>query len=233
MENINADYNITKQIKEIILKTHPIIDNRTEILYKYPKSEINIRLIYERDNTTVQFIDGYETSKKQLEETISTKGLISLNQIKELIDFILSDRSYIDGINIEENGFEIIFSINTLYSVNKGINCNDIKLYLDFDKHHDCYNLLNYYQNEIIKYLYEKLKHTNNFKRKNSEYIKLTKEIIINSLDDNDLKMILTLIDNKVLQEMLTNLSNEHFIKLYDMLQQNEDKKRTRKLINK
>lgn len=228
--NYEKDKEILQRIKDIILNRFPVLDDRLDILFTNPRPSMKIFMNFsEYDNkefTQISFSFGTELFKKSVPESLKVDGLISNDVLISIISFILDDHDVIKSINKFEKNIFLSFEVDLRNDNMKGMGCGEIELELDFKFCPNPEEALNSYLKTIVNSFYEKLKHTETFKREYNKYCLLAKEKIINSLTQDELYSLVSLLDNKDLCEMLLNLSNERFIEIYNEFENQKARKK-------
>ena len=202
MENIEYSKDLVSDIKDMLLKYCPYMENRLDLIDSKEK-EFDIILNINDVLSSVDFVYGNHGSKSGVDKELRVDGRsISLEEVEELIDFIKSDHTYMfyDKHDRHRNLAKFKFNINKdgEESTN-GINCSTIGLILNFR-----------YQPELEKkYLY-----FINKKYFNSSDISIekeyTEEVIksyVDSLDKDGLMYLLNQMSEEDLKELLiTNI---------------------------
>ena len=238
MKNYELSYNneeeILNLIKKIILDKHPIVSDRTKILYpdynepQTPEMQITFSFIKidEKDITQVSFMDGTHNYKKGLQEYILINGFISKKVICNLINYLLIDHDYFENIYRHNTSFELSMNVNGCDDNMHGISCGKINLEFDYYNHPDNKRLLSEYFKIIATTFYEQLKETNMFQKEFSNYCNLVKEEFIKSLTDEELKSFIDLLGNDDLYNLIRSIPNNRFIELYNQYNNQEDIKK-------
>ena len=224
MEKLELDYNndneILKIIIDIILKRHPIVNDRVDILFEYPRTSMDIIFrfyeVEDKQYTRIYFTDGTDITKYSIPEQLIINNLVSTKMLCNLIYYILNDHDHIKNISIQDNFISLSFDVNMNDDNMNGISCGDINLRLDFCCINDSRLLINDYLTNIISNFYDKLKHVKSFNEQYNKYRSLLQDNIINSMSDEELHDFINLLDNYDLCNMLLGISNEHFFELYD-----------------
>ena len=236
--NYNNNVKILDEIKKIILKRHPIVDDRLNILYpsskdpRCPEMEIQF-LFYKIDNkniTQILFLDGTSSYKSNIPEQIEINDLISKNILCDLISYLLTDHNLFENIYKYNTSIELPLIVDGRDENLHGISCGKIILKLDFNSHPDNELLMNEYLKVITTTFYEQLKRTNTFQKDLSNYCNNVKSEFINSLTTEELKQFINLLNNNDLCNLIYSMPNNRFIELYNKYNKEEKIKKLTKL---
>lgn len=149
---------IIEKIKDILIKKHPIVEDRLAITSKYPSPQFDIDILFINDKNTdytiIRFLDGSEAARTSIDNEIIINGLINPSTINELIYNILLDHDYISHSSLTSSEMNISFKYDLRENNLKGISCGVITLNLYFKSHPEEEQLQDLYSKEIIK-LYE------------------------------------------------------------------------------
>lgn len=238
LDNTDSD-KIVEEIKKIIISRHPIIENRSEVLMKYgrPRYAMDIEFNIGKDDdyfTQVCFLDGTNNFKSSIKENLMIKGLVDKEVLIKLIAFILENCNYIRTIdkcsgykNIPAM-FKLDFDINFGEHNEVGLDCHYLGLKMEtYEK--DAANIMKPYLVEIGNTYYDNLKHTYLFQKQYQNYMELSKDEFLNSLNSEELRYFFELLDDSILRNMVLNMANDEFIDTYKKFENSKVKKLERK----
>lgn len=207
---IKQNEDLATFVKSTIFKYCPYIDDRLSILGNAKCPEIDIEININNNETQVMFLFGNANFKQSIPERVIIPYVIEFDEIRKIIDFILSDHEFIKNINLYNNLFELNFAINWTDESVKGINCGDIGLHLKFN---NSVELEKQYLYLLFQEYFSILEHTPAFKRIKSKYINSIKQSYLNVLDKSQIISLLNAMNENELKELLYNLDNDIFIK--------------------
>lgn len=224
---------ILKTLIDIILRKHPIVEDRSHVLYpnfnepRTPEMEIHFNFYNEDEKSITQviFMDGTKSYKESIPDMVITDGLISKEIVCIFIDYLLLDHDWFKDIYKYHTNIKIPMGVSSNDCMMNGISCGEICLNLDFNNHSDGKVLLNEYFKVIVIRYYEKLKHTNSFDGWFSEYCNFVKSDFINSLTIEEMKKFITSLNGDDLCNLIYSIPNDRFIELYNDYNSNDDVK--------
>ena len=221
MNNITEyNANLESFIKDVIYKYCPYIEDRLHILGNARSPQFNIDISID-NQSQVRFLFGNSNFKQSIPEQATIKNIIEFEKIANIIDFILKDHEIIKDINIYKNIVNLIFAINWTNQSIKGINCGDIELNLTFNNA----ELEKQYLYLLFQKYYIYLEQVPSFKKVKDKYFNNIKQSYFSDLDKNKLLLLLNKMDEDELKELLYNLDNDVFIKYITNNKDNKVKK--------
>lgn len=209
--NVECYENLISYIKSVILKYCPYTEDRLSILGDAKSRALDIKFIISNKESQIFFHFGESSFKRTTPERATTTYLISFDEISEVIDFIISDHEVIHKINIFDRGFELGFAINWSEENIKGIDCGDIGLSFSFESK----ELQKEYLYFLFKKYYTNLEKTEAFKIIKNEYLNNIKHYLLDSLDKEELLLVLNGMSEKELKDLLYGLDNDTFSKYF------------------
>ncbi len=214
--------NLILFIKNIILKYCPYVENRISILGKAKAPQFDINIDIKNEETQIMFLFGNNNFKQSIDEKVEISGIITFNEIKDIIDYILSDHEIVKELYIYNNKLNLNFAINWTDENLKGINCSDITIQIKFNDS----NLEKDYLYLLFKTYYNYLIKVPAFKKIRDNYIYKEKESYFEKLNKNELINFLNMLNEDELRKLLLDLNNDTFIKYYD-----NDKEKSKVLV--
>ena len=214
--------NLILFIKNIILKYCPYVENRISILGKAKAQQFDINIDIKNEETQIMFLFGNNNFKQSIDEKVEISRIITFNEIKDIIDYILSDHEIIKELHIYNNELNLNFAINWTDENLKGINCGDITIQIKFNDS----NLEKNYLYLLFKTYYSYLIKVPAFKKMRDNYIYKEKESYFENLNKNELINFLNMLNENELRKLLLDLNNDTFIKYYD-----NDKEKSKVLV--
>lgn len=214
--------NLILFIKNIILKYCPYVENRISILGKAKAPQFDINIDIKNEETQIMFLFGNNNFKQSIDEKVEISRIITFNEIKDIIDYILSDHEIVKELYIYNNELNLNFAINWTDENLKGINCGDIAIQIRFNDS----NLEKDYLYLLFKTYYSYLIKVPAFQKVRDNYIYKEKEFYFENLNKNELINFLNMLNEDELRKLLLDLNNDTFIKYYD-----NDKEKSKVLV--
>lgn len=230
--NKDEEKGILDYIKEIILNRHPIVKDRTNILYgnsETPEMKVifNFLEIDNKDATSISFMEGTHRFKTSIPERVRINDLVSIQVIYNIIQFLLSDHDIISEVNKYDSitNFNISFDVDGRDENMTGISCGRITLEFEFNRHSKSKELYSLYLKGIITTFYEFLKDTDMMKREFADYCNFLKQEFIKSLSEGEERDFISLFNIGDLYDAICSLSDKRFIELYNQFNAREKKR--------
>lgn len=208
-EIMPSEINIFDIIKNTILKHYPYVENRISLLEDNQSPELEIIIKFINNKTYISYLHGTKTAKTHLNESTQYSEKLSLADLKQLIDFILSSHEVIRSAYLNDDSISLEFVINFKEESLKGILCYAITLHLDFSKDR---SLMKDYLKFILENYYEYLNNISPFSDMKKKYISYIKKSYIKSLDKETILAYLNLLDIEKLRQLLSNIEDDDFI---------------------
>lgn len=220
---IKKEEDLVSYVIKTIYKYCPYVDDRLSLLENAKASQFDIKFNIGDEQSQVIFLFGNRTFKQSTPEQVIIPGPIAFKEIKDIIDFVISDHQYVRSINFYNKKFELSFAINWNNESVKGINCRDIGLALNFDNS----KLAKQYLYLLFQNYYSYLEKFPSFKAIKDEYINGIKQTYFNVLNKTQLIELLNKMNENELKELLYGLDNELFIKYTS---ENKQQSKTKRL---
>ena len=201
--------NFESFIEDVILKYCPYMEDRLHILGNAQSPQIDIEISIDSNKSQVRMLFGNRNFKHSIPEQAIIKNAIEFDKIENIIDFILKDHEIIKDMNIYKNRVDLIFAINWNEQSIKGINCDDIGLSLIFNNS----ELEKQYLYLLFQKYYIYLERVPSFKKIRDKYINSVKQSFFSNLDKTQLLILLNQMNENELKELLSSLNNATFIK--------------------
>ena len=209
-------------LKRIVLNYFPCTNNRLNLLCdsRSPQLEIDFKIY--KEESKIIFMIGNNCFKQKTPDLIQLNELLSFDELKKFIDYILADHDFFKIFNVFENTITMVFSINWNEKNLKGMTCDDICLNLNFndiemEKEFIYYLIVNYY---------DYLQNISSFNEILYNHVNMIKEKSINKLNKKELMMFLELLDENELRDLARNMDTNLFIKYYNSTEECEDVKK-------
>ena len=215
----NEDF--VDSIKNIIGLLHPYKEPRRDFEEKnynlLPQMGIELYLC---DNdagnieTQVMFLDGNNYAKSSIDTSYFVNGIISTENIKELIDFLLDNYPIISNFNYYGNNLSIDFVYDLADSLKYGINCEKISLNITSRMNELSYIIYCYYKYILETYYYK----LGAVLQKNDNYRQAIEEIkneLIDKMTCEEMLAVISMFSKEKLQNILNSIDSETFINKY------------------
>ena len=216
---------LVANIKNIIRKYCPHVENRLLIFEDPNSSQLDILINIDDNKTIIRFLFGNSTYKTSAKECELINRTIELSEIEKIIDFVIEDHEIIKGIDIQNNKLDLIFDINWNNENVRGIYCGDIKLNLTFSN----VEMEREYLYFIFQKYYSYLEQSPSFKRMKDKYIDISKKAYLDSLNKQQILSFLSKMSEVDLKDLLHSIDNDLFIKYTT----EDNKQDTKKLLLK
>lgn len=207
-KELESNETLVSKIKNTLLNCCPYVEDRLGLFNNSNATTFGIFICVFEGKTHVSFTRGNSSFSIAVAEPIEASHIIELEEVEELMDFILEDHesiSFNNSNNIEKNNnINFKFDINWSNESSKGINCSTINLNLSFFENNELRKKYLYFLNE--KYLdskYDKCKY---------DYIDSVKDSYINNLNKSELMNIFDKMSEEELKELLRYVSDDKFM---------------------
>lgn len=209
-------------IKSVLLKYCPIVENRIFLLDNGTQApEMDIEIDFSNNESYVYFLFGNYYFKHSQDDRAVINKYIDIKEITNFMDYVLSDHDYISGISIDNNAFEMKFSINWSEKTLSGLSCSNITIKLNFLENSElAFNYISFIINKYISLL----DNVPSFKAIKDKFISQKKEIFLNSASRDELLNFITSLDDNKLRGILFNVSNDDFISYMNSSEQVDDR---------
>ena len=220
-KSITNNNQLLPWIKEVVLKYCPLFEDRLDLLGNTKAPELDINIYFEELGCYIYFMYGTSAYKTNLCDKTSTNIYISLDELIDLIGFLVNDHeiiSFIDFKKINEYNLEntnellMIFSINWSDKAIKGLSVGDIELKINFGKND---TLIKEYVSTILNKYKTQLEQTKTFKKMKSKYIDQLKELYFKSLTKDEMINYIIGMNDEDIRTLLLNIDNDTFTNYY------------------
>lgn len=205
-------------IEIIINKLYPEKEDRLNTFFS--KEELQIDLLFYKeeslDKTQIMFLKGNYTFKSSTNDILFVDDLLTDDNIKNIIDYILKSHTIISNFIVLNNSFMLEFSMNSTDTNKKGISCKKILIKFDFSKYPNYNKIMGNYLRTILKNYYKELSNTKKMKDEYEKYINKLKKDFINNLSNEELIDFILRIPKEELIKLIFSLDNDVFMTLYN-----------------
>lgn len=224
--NFQKEKELLEEIKKIILGYYPVIDNRMDLLFAAQRPALDICFYYyeadQKKETQISFLKGTESVKLNTSEKIWLDDYVSSNLIIELISFLLQDHDVISSFWKNSNEIELTFKIDLKEANSRGISCGEIGLKIDYYSCPEKEALMNSLLKKIFLHFFYELKNTTLYQKEYQNYCAFIKEDFRANTTEDELRALLNTLSKDDLMNLITNMSNESFLSLYQTFKKEE-----------
>lgn len=206
---------ILEQIKNVITTLHPYMENRLQVLLKYPNPSMDVEFFFHPNGTTIMFSDGLETSKKSISKKIELDLTAEPALINSLIEMLLQDHDYISDIKKSKDTLTVGTDVELSLDNYSGIACGVINVILNFSRYPNGEVLLNGYYDAIVCAFYDQVKNTPEFKYQFGDEGITVKRDLTEKLSKEEMLNILSTLSEEELHRIINRLPVPVFMKAY------------------
>ena len=210
----DKDERIFEYIKRILLKYHPIVDDRMDTLFGSSRFDILLDLYSENgnDDSSVSFMDGYECARTSILDYLELNDIFSLKVVCDLINYILADHDVVRSFYKTNSGIEFEFTVNLCDDNMHGIDCHTIGLIINFRGDKDMSPYLKYFLDNLVVTYFNKIKDTEYMKREIGKYISEIKIKFLEEHNKEDLLELLSKLSYSDLKYVVGSMDDNMFI---------------------
>lgn len=211
--NFEKEKMISSYVINTILTYFPTVEDRLSFLDNANTApEFEIEIHFNKNETKIGFMIGTRNYKTGTIEKAKANYYIEVQEIQDIINFILTDHEVIKYIGMNQgNQFELGFAINWTQENIKGISCNDIKLKIKFNNNIE---LRNHYIMQIIEEYLDYLEKTPSFNKIRNEFLHQYKVMYFNSMTKDELLKLISEMEESKIKALLFEMDNNTFIEV-------------------
>lgn len=217
---IDLDLEILKAIKDVLLKKHPIVDDRLDYLFGSGEFDIALSLYDYQGNaySIVSFLDGTENARMGIVDSVKLNERFSINLVNNLIFYILTDHEIISEFYKTSNSIEMKFRVDLKNENMKGISCRTIGLSLHFYGDADMESYKELYFKDIITIFFEKLKDTQYMKNEFNNYVSNVKKELLSKSSKEDILEFLSKLSVEELEKIIEAMDPYFFMNILNSI---------------
>ena len=212
--DVHKDERIFEYIKGILLKYHPIVDDRLETLFSSSRFDIllDIYSFNGTDSSSVSFLDGHEFARSSVLDYLELNDIFSLLVVSNLINYILSDHDIVRNFYKTSSSIGFEFTVNLCDNNIHGVDCHTIGLIINFRGDKDMSSYLKYFLNNIIVTFFDKIKDTEYMKKQIGEYISEIKNKYLELHNKEDILELLSKLSYSDLKFVIRGMKDSMFM---------------------
>lgn len=233
-KNIIKESDVCDVIRTEIEKMHPIMEPRLDLDAfedrRRPEMEILLYLYNNSIKSQIVFLDGNSFAKSSIDNGYLLEDFLSNDNLSNILNYFLEQYPLITDFSVEKNKISFDFKFDFGEILTSGISAYKITFSIQ-TREKDLYYKINDYLKYILSNYYDKLSHTELFKREYNRYLDCIKEEYINSMTKEDILLFLQDMEKDILKEILMNIDNDIFMEKINPYQR--EKMLIKKISNK
>ena len=212
--DVNKDERILECIKGILLKYHPIVDDRLETLFGSSRFDIlfDAYSFNGTDNSCISFMNGHEFARSSVLDYLELNDIFSLQVVYDLINYILSDHGVVRSFYKTSCSIEFEFTVDLCNDNMHGIDCHTIGFIINFRGDKDMSSFLKYFLNNIVVTFFDKIKDTEYMKKEIGEYISEIKNKYLELHNREEILEFLSKLSYSDLKFVIRSMSDSMFM---------------------
>lgn len=210
----NKDEKILEYIKKILLKYHPLVDDRLETLFGSSRFDIlfDVYSFNGTENSCISFMDGHEFARSSILDYLELNDIFSLQVVYNLINYILSDHEIVRSFYKTNSDIRFEFNVNICNDNMHGIDCHTIGLIINFRGDKDMSSYLKCFFNNIVVTFFDKIKDTEYMKKQIGEYISEIKNKYLELHNKEEILELLSKLSYSDLKFVIRDMEDNMFM---------------------